>query len=112
MDTAALRLSMVAQAPRKIVRTAISNNCIQTSSVTLLTGLKARFFYNYRTGCLIALQSKIQGARGVTTEDFVPVGIGEIELSHLTYRLEVAHRHRIVRADDDPVCTDNLHEIL
>jgi hypothetical protein len=26
---------MVAQAPKKIVRTAISNNCIQTSSVML-----------------------------------------------------------------------------
>jgi hypothetical protein len=34
--------------------------------------------HDYRTGSFIALLSKIQGSSGVTTEDFVPFGVGKI----------------------------------
>ena len=39
----------------------------------------------------------------VAAEDFFPFGIGKIELPHLIHRVKIAHRHRIVRTDDDPV---------
>ena len=67
---------------------------------------------DHRTGCIIALASKIQGSRCVTAENFLPFAVRKIELFYFAHRLKIAHRHRIVRSNDDAVRTDNLNQIV